>query len=163
SGNYDLSIVFLPILIWIAFQFGPREAASATLLLACIAVAGTLSGHGPFFQPESRHVSLLILQTFLRISAFTSLLFAGLAHGLQQARLELEQRVRERTAALERANKRFRDLVESAPDAEVIVNSQGRIILVNAQAERLFGYPRDQLLDKPVEMLIPERLRDGQY
>ncbi|HTK30212.1 MAG TPA: PAS domain S-box protein [Vicinamibacterales bacterium] len=53
----------------------------------------------------------------------------------------------------------FRGLLEAAPDAIVIVNAAGRIVLVNSQAERLFGYHRDQLLGEPVELLVPESLR----
>ncbi|HEY4038402.1 MAG TPA: PAS domain S-box protein [Burkholderiaceae bacterium] len=54
---------------------------------------------------------------------------------------------------------KFRDLLESTPDAIVMVNVTGRIVLVNSQAERVFGYTRDVLLGKPVEMLLPERHR----
>jgi PAS domain S-box-containing protein len=54
---------------------------------------------------------------------------------------------------------RHRTLVEAAPDAIVTVNQDGSIILVNAQAEKLFGYRRDELLGKPVEMLLPDRLQ----
>jgi len=54
---------------------------------------------------------------------------------------------------------RFRALLEAAPDAMVIVDDQGKIALVNAQTESLFGYKREELLDQPVEILIPERFR----
>jgi PAS domain S-box-containing protein len=54
---------------------------------------------------------------------------------------------------------RFRGLVESAPDAKVITNRDGRIVLVNAQTERMFGYKREELLDRNVEMLMPARYR----
>ena len=53
----------------------------------------------------------------------------------------------------------FRALVDSAPDGIVIVNQEGRIVLVNLQTETLFGYTRAELLHQPVEILVPDRFR----
>jgi PAS domain S-box-containing protein len=54
---------------------------------------------------------------------------------------------------------KFRGLVEAAPDAIVVVGNDGAIMLVNAQTEKLFGYTREELLGKSVDLLVPQRLR----
>lgn len=93
---------------------------------------------------------------------------------LRLAHDELEVRVDARTKELARSNehlvtevaerkraeKSIRDLVENAPDAMLMVSSNGEIAFVNSQLERMFGYSRDDLLEQPVEILIPVRYRD---
>jgi PAS domain S-box-containing protein len=67
---------------------------------------------------------------------------------------------RERAEKTTRASEaRFRSLLESAPDAMVIANEQGEIVLVNAQTEQMFGYQRDELLGRKVAVLIPQGFR----
>lgn len=55
----------------------------------------------------------------------------------------------------------YEKLLESAPDALVIVDRTGRVLLVNGQTERLFGYPREQIVGRQVERLMPQRFREG--
>jgi PAS domain S-box-containing protein len=82
--------------------------------------------------------------------------------GRPLAIIELNSDVTERKLAeqsLRDAEQQFRGLIESAPDATVIVDERARIVLVNARTEELFGYPREELIGEPVEMLLPKGLR----
>lgn len=54
----------------------------------------------------------------------------------------------------------FMPLFEMSPDAVIVVNATGMIVLMNRQAELLFGYHRSELLDGPIERLVPESVRD---
>jgi phosphoserine phosphatase RsbU/P len=63
--------------------------------------------------------------------------------------------------ALTQSEGRFRHLLESAPDALFLVGADGRVELMNAQGERLSGYARSELLGQPVEVLVPEALREA--
>jgi protein-histidine pros-kinase len=58
-----------------------------------------------------------------------------------------------------KADQKFKALLESAPDAIIIVRYDGSIMLVNSQAEKIFGYQREELLGKDIEILVPERFR----
>jgi PAS domain S-box-containing protein len=107
---------------------------------------------------------------FIGILGFTLLLSTGsvllvlvlgerTSRTLVKARDQLEEKVDERTAELQENQERFAALLESAPDAMVVSNQTGEIVLVNSQTEKLFGYDRTELLGNSVELLVPENKR----
>jgi PAS domain S-box-containing protein len=108
SNNAPLGFLCLPVLLWTAFRFGRREAATATLLLSAIAVVGTLEGLGPFGN-RARNESLLLLQGFMGTISVTVLALAAVisereraGQELRLAHDELEERIVRRTADLSR-------------------------------------------------------------
>jgi len=178
-SGYALGFGWIPVLVWSAYRFGPREAATAALLTSAVAIVGTLEGHGPFARGAPNE-SLLLLQSFMGVLAvtFTALGAVVAEHRTARAALravqrQLESEVRRRTQDLTealaamrsevatrvRAENEFRGLLESAPDAMVIVNARGEIVLVNARTEQLFRYRRDEMIGQPVELLVPGPLR----
>jgi len=74
--NYPFEYVCFPFLIWAAFRFGRRKAATAIAFLAIIATWGTIHGYGPFAR-TSPNTSLLLLQSFMGIAALTTMVLAA--------------------------------------------------------------------------------------
>src|ERR1044071_5214100 len=76
SRHYPLTVLLWPMLIWVAFRFSPREAASAMLIVSAIAIARTLQGVGPF-SVYTANERLVLLQVWTGITAVTSLVLAA--------------------------------------------------------------------------------------
>jgi diguanylate cyclase (GGDEF)-like protein len=74
--NYPMEYLCVPFLVWAAFRFGRRKAATAIFCLAAVATWGTLHGFGPFAR-DSQNTSLLLLQSFMGIMAITTLTLAA--------------------------------------------------------------------------------------
>ncbi len=182
----------VPFPLWAAFRFGRREAALSALVLSGLAISGTVRGYGPFVEPTVNE-SLLLLQLFMSGLSVMILAIAAVVAGAQRtesalrvARDELEATVASRTRSLSetvqalehevaqrsRAEHELRDselrlrgLLDAVPDAIVVVDAGGTMIEASAQAEILFGYPRPELLGRPVELIVPvaARARHGQH
>ena len=122
-------------------QFDPIFAAEQALLTERTANARTAS-----------HRSAMVMGIGGGVIFIWLLLVGGYA-GLTTNRL------RQTAVDRKKADARFRSLLETAPDAMALVSEDGRIVLVNAQTEKLFGYSRTELLGRKVEMLVPPRFR----
>lgn len=76
ARHYPLTVILWPVMLWVGFRFGPRESATAMLIVSFIAILRTLHGVGPF-SVYSQNESLVLLQVWTGITAVTSLVLAA--------------------------------------------------------------------------------------
>lgn len=135
--------VVSPFTEWICSSIGVPIECGGQMIGLLVADSATPN----FFQPGD--VS--------KLQAFAQ--YAGLALSNAYYATRLEQRVLERTAELQASEDKFRQLFQAAPIAIVLSTQAGQIMLVNNQAEILFGYQGTELLGQPIEILVPEAVR----
>lgn len=106
-NGYPFAYMLLPLLVWSAFRLGQQETTLLVFIISVISIWGTVKGYGTFVR-ESQNESLLFLQSFLGVISLTSLIFSALVWENKQAQFKLkkaneilEERVEERTAALQ--------------------------------------------------------------
>ena len=159
-NHYPIEFLPIPVLAWFAFRLGRRVTATAVVLLSAIAIWGTLQGFGPF-AGEAPNIALVLLQGYMSVVAVTALTLAVAAVDRARVGRVLEEHIADHQQARDalRAESRFRALLESAPDAMVITDAQGKIVLVNSRTETLFGFSRDELFGKSIELLVPNHVR----
>ncbi len=173
GASYSLAFLCLPALLLTAHRLELRDTATGMLLLAALAVAGTGRGQGPFGDTVAQQ-ALLNLQAFMGVTGVTVLLVSSLLEqrgrdelSLRQAHAELEGRVQERTDMLQQTNRRLRQseeatrhILETAFNAFIGMDRDGRITEWNAQAEATFGWSRAEAVGRDLaELIIPPRFR----
>jgi signal transduction histidine kinase/integral membrane sensor domain MASE1 len=135
AQHYPLEFLMLPIIVWSAFRFGQRGAATLALGLSGMAIWGTLAGFGPFVR-DSPHEALVLLQAFMGMIALTGLGMAVVVAERQQAKEAAEQaaertlRLQQVTAALSQAR---------TPDQVAHVILQEGRVAIGAEAGAVFG------------------------
>jgi PAS domain S-box-containing protein len=98
--RYAIEFVCLPVMVWAAFRFGPREGSAVMLVLAAIAIPGTLRGYGPFAR-EQPSIALLLVQGCIGVASATTLSMAAAVRQQRRAHLAVQE-AQERVRALER-------------------------------------------------------------
>jgi len=141
-SGYPLEFLCIPPLVFAAFRFGQREAATCVALLAALAILGTLAGEGPFAR-ESQNVSLLLLQAFMMTLTIVTIPLAAVVR--EHARSE---------AALARSAA----IVASSDDAIIGKTLDGVITSWNEGAGRLYGYSAAEAVGRPISLIIPREL-----
>src|SRR5438552_3719931 len=134
------------ITVW---RRGDRERA--------LIVGGTTSFFGAIVAAQFA----LVILGFIEVPFFASFAYLGIVVALGYQLCNDAVRAADLASELQVGEERFRRVVEAAPSAMIMVNHEGQITLANLQAEKTFGYSREELLGRPIEMLVPERLRSG--
>jgi PAS domain S-box-containing protein len=116
-------------------------------------------------EPSSVEEAEAILKQMARAVSLKQTGFADAAPARERTKTpEAEKRpagAKKRGPAFQPSDRVFRSLVELAPKALMMIDREGTILLINSQTEKLFGYGRDELLGEKIEILVPERFREG--
>lgn len=128
--------IFLPVFVWIAFRFGPRETSTALLILYIMAAIGTLQGTGPFVR-ETPTQSLLVIQIFMGIMFIGKMPLAASALQIKES------------------EEKYKKLISTSPDAILVTDLTGIIQVIDEQVLRQYGFKSEsEIVGKSGFMLV---------
>lgn len=153
-GVFPYSFLIIPVLTLFAFRVNPRESSLAVLMLAMIAIWGTLKGYGPFTPnestPEAINSALLTLQAFFGVVAMTVMSFSASSMEERVSRAKLEESIAEDEA-----------LLESIGEGIIATDKEAQVIFMNKAAEELILWKNDEAIGKKVFEVLPVENENG--
>ena len=133
--NYPLAYLPVPFLIWSSLRFGPRGAATGTLLVTVLAMHSLLRGRGPFLIGHNEVDSLRLIGSYIGMVAVTNLLLASAASERRQAQAELTK-----------SEKQLRAVLADQPDLICRFKPDGTLTFVNPAYAAFHGKSEAELL-----------------
>jgi len=139
-NRHLLLVLPLPLLVWIAMRQHLRWTVLAILFMSAISMTGTIQGYGPLVRENSTE-TLTLLWLFVAVAAQIALLLGVGASANRRHRRQLQS------------------VLDADPNALLMTDEGGRILLANARCKALFGYEPRELVGRPLEMLMPQQWR----
>ena len=157
TGDLGRAFLLMPLLVWVAFRFGQREVTTAIALVCLMASWYTLRhGRGPF-AGHAIDQSLLLLLLFVGTMVSTGLILSAVLWQLERAMLAARRRAE---GMLLESERRFRLMVESVVDYAIfMLDADGRVASWNGGAQRILGYPADEIIGQRAARFYPEAER----